>query len=282
MNGRSVHLEESGEGSDFVVFEAGSGQGRTAWDPVLPLLAHRARLVVYDRAGFGRSGRIKEQLGIDEMASDLVGMIEAAVPTPARLVLVGHSMGGLVARRAAERLGSRLSGLVLVDPTPESAPIYDHFDRTARTVNVSLLVGQALVAPPPMAWLSSGKVRRIYPRDTYKAMLTEDFTPSGMAQTRKEFRAVAEAIHQFRADPPAPPTCPTVLLSPTRPLRRGENRQLISEYQQRYVDTLTDGRFQSVESRHFIQAEQPSILADNIVELLDRADLAAGQAPDRP
>jgi pimeloyl-ACP methyl ester carboxylesterase len=282
VSGRSVYLEESGEGNDFVVFEAGSGQGRTAWDPVLPLLAHRARLVVYDRAGFGRSGRIKEQLGIDDMASDLVGLIEAAVPAPARLVLVGHSMGGLVARRAVERLGSRLSGLVLVDPTPESAPVYDHFDRTARTVNASLLVGQALIALPPMARLSTGKVRRIYSRDTYKTMLSEDFTPSGMAQTRKEFRAVAEAIHRFRADPPAPPTCPTVLLSSTRPLRRGENRQLISEYQLRYIDTLHDGRFEHVESRHFIQAEQPSIVADNIVQLLNKADLAAGRAPDRP
>ena len=40
-----------------IVFDAGSGQGRTSWDPVVPLLADRTRLVAYDRAGFGRSRR---------------------------------------------------------------------------------------------------------------------------------------------------------------------------------------------------------------------------------
>jgi hypothetical protein len=42
---------ESGQGQDWVVFEAGAGCGRTFWDPVQPLLAGAARLVAYDRAG---------------------------------------------------------------------------------------------------------------------------------------------------------------------------------------------------------------------------------------
>src|SRR5436190_23228133 len=106
VNGRSVYVEESGTGPDWVVFEAGQGMGCTCWDAVLPLLAHRARLVAYDRAGFGRSGRTTAQLGIDDMATDLVSMVEAVVP--GRFVLVAHSMGGLVARRAVERLEPRL------------------------------------------------------------------------------------------------------------------------------------------------------------------------------
>ena len=50
VNGRTVHVEESGRGQDWVVFEAGGGCGRTCWDPVLPLLTDEARLVAYDRA----------------------------------------------------------------------------------------------------------------------------------------------------------------------------------------------------------------------------------------
>ena len=271
VNGRSVYVEESGLGSEWVVFEAGSGLGRTCWDPVVPLLADRARLVAYDRAGFGRSGRTTERLGIDDMAADLVALLEALAPGPAPLVLVAHSMGGLVARRAVERLGSRLSGLLLLDPTPESAPVYDRFDRTARMVELSLGVGQALVLFRPLARMSTGNVRRVFPPDTYKTMLAEDFTPAGIAQTRKEFKAVAAAIHQFRAAPPALPTCPTVLLSASRPLRRGEDRHLIAEYQRRYVETLPDGRFEEVDSSRFIQAEQPGIVADRVGRLLDRA-----------
>ena len=58
VNGRTVYVEESGQGQDHVVFEAGAGCGRTCWDPVLPpLLADTARLVAYDRAGRALSGR---------------------------------------------------------------------------------------------------------------------------------------------------------------------------------------------------------------------------------
>ena len=271
VNGRSVYVEESGQGPAAVVFEAGSGLGRTCWDKVVPLLADRARLVAYDRAGFGRSGRTREQLGIGDMAADLVALTETLVPEPAPLVLVGHSMGGLVTRRAAERLGPRLGGLLLLDPTPETAPVYDRFDQTARWVTLSLAVGQLLIWFRPMAWLSTGNVRRVFPPDTYKTMLAEDFTPSGIAQTKKEFKAVAAAVHQFRAEPPSLPACPTVVLSASRPLRRGENRSLIAEHQRRYVQTLPDGRFEEADSSHFIQAEQPAIVADRIRHLLGRA-----------
>ena len=274
VNGRSVCVEESGQGSNWVVFEAGSGQGRTCWDAVLPLLLDRARLVAYDRAGFGRSGRTTERLGIDDMAADLVALVEAVLPAGAPLVLVAHSMGGLVTRRAVKRLGPRLSGLLLLDPTPETAPVYDTFDHTARQVDRSLAVGQALIWFRPLAWTSTGNVRRVFPPDTYQTMLAEDFTPAGIAQTRKEFKAVAAAIHQFRAEPPALPTCPTVLLAKSRPLRRRENHHLIAEHQRRYVETLPNGRFDQVDSSHFIQAEQPGIVADTIGQLFDRTSLA--------
>lgn len=270
VNGRSVYVEESGRGAGWVVFEAGSGQGRTCWDPVVAQLADHARLLAYDRAGFGRSGRTRQQWGIDDMAADLAALVEAVVPDDAPLVIVAHSMGGLVARRAAESLGPRLGGLLLLDPTPESAPVYDNFDRTAKQVNRSLAVGQALIWLRPLALLSTGNIRRVFPADTYKTMLAEDFTPAGIAQTRKEFKAVAAAIHQFRAQPPALPRCPTVLLSASRPLRRGGNQDLIAEHQRRYVETLADGRFEEVDSRHFIQAEQPEIVANRVRHLLDQ------------
>ncbi|MFD8325382.1 alpha/beta fold hydrolase [Streptomyces lydicus] len=270
VNGRSVYVEESGRGADRVVFEAGQGLGRTCWDPVLPLLADRGRLVTYDRAGFGRSGRTAAQLGIDDMAADLAAMVEAVASGP--FVLVAHSMGGLVARRAAESLRPHLRGLLLLDPTPECAPVYDTFAQIARNVDRAMSVTQALVRSRSLARMVSGKIRRAYPADTYAAMLAEDFVPAGIAQTRKEFRAVAAAIPQLRAEPPALPSCPTVLLSASRPVK-GRERQhaVIAEYQRRWVETLPDGRFEEVDSGHFIQAEQPGIVADRVGELLDGA-----------
>ncbi|MFI1200787.1 alpha/beta fold hydrolase [Streptomyces sp. NPDC020883] len=270
VNGRSVYVEESGTGPDRVVFESGQGMGRTCWDAVLPLLTDRARLVAYDRAGSGRSGRTTAQLGIDDMAADLVAMVEAVVPS--RFVLVAHSMGALVARRAMERLGPQVRGLLLVDPTPENAPVYDTFDQTAAKVDRAMGVTQALVRFRPLARVVSENVRRIFPADTYRAMLAEDFVPDGIAQTRKEFKAVAAAIPQLRAEPPGLPTCPTVLLSSSRPAKgREQQHTLIAEHQRRWAETLADGRFEEVDSGHFIQAEQPGTVADSIGHLLDRS-----------
>ncbi|MEV4555415.1 alpha/beta hydrolase [Kitasatospora sp. NPDC049285] len=278
MNGHSVHVEESGRGTDWVVFEAGAGLGRTSWDLVLPRLADRARLVAYDRAGFGRSGRTSGRPGIDDLAADLVALIEDVVPPSAPLVLVAHSMGGLVARRAVDRLGPRLRGLLLLDPTPESSPVYDRFDRTAAKVDRALAVTQALVRFRPLARMASGNVRRLFPADTYATMLAEDFVPAGIAQTRKELAAVVAAIPRFRAEPPGLPTCPTVLLSPSRPDRgRREQRTAMTAHQRQWVATLPDGRFEQIDAGHLIQAEQPGIVAEAVAHLLDRATPTGGQ-----
>lgn len=271
VNGRNVYVEETGRGAGWVVFEAGGGAGRTCWDPVVRLLADEARLVAYDRAGFGRSGRIAGSPSVEDMAADLVAMIDAVVPVDAPLVLVAHSMGGLVARRAVPLLGDRLGGLLLVDPAPEQAPVYDDWDRTAKRVDRSLAVAQVLVRSRAVARMTSGSMRAVYPADTYETMLAEDFTPSGLGQTRKEIRAVAAAVHGFRAQPPALPECPTVLVSADKPMRRGGNQDVLAEYQRRYVETLPDGRFEQVDSKHFVQAEQPEIVADRIRTLLDLA-----------
>ncbi|MEW9552457.1 alpha/beta fold hydrolase [Nonomuraea sp. NPDC050783] len=267
VNGRYVHVEESGQGQDWVVFEAGCGCGRTCWDPLLPPLAAQARLVAYDRAGRVRSGGTTQRLGVDDLAADLIAMTEAVVP--GAFVLVAHSMGGLVARRAAERLGSRLRGLLLIDPLPETSPVYDTWDRTTKKVDRVLAVTQALSRIPPLARLFSGNVRHLFPADTYRTMLAEDFTPAGISQTRREMQAVAAAVPQFRARPPQLPACPTIVLSAAR-AARGRERQnaAIREHQRRYARILPDGHHEDVASGHLIQAEQPQLVADRIHRLL--------------
>jgi pimeloyl-ACP methyl ester carboxylesterase len=271
VNDRSIYVEQSGQGHEWVVFEAGGGCGRTCWDPVLPLLADSARLVAYDRAGRTRSGPTPKRLGIDDMADDLAAMTDAVVP--GGFVLVAHSMGGLVARRAVERLGTRLRGLLLVDPTPETSPTYDTWDDTVAKTDRVLAFTQALSHLRPLAGLFAGNLRRLYPADTYRAMLSEDFTPAAIAQTRNEVHAVADAIPQFRRQPPPLPQSPVTVLAATRP-EKGRERQnaLAQEHDRRYAESLPDGRYESVESGHLVQAEQPQLVATKIRQLLAGAD----------
>jgi pimeloyl-ACP methyl ester carboxylesterase len=273
VNGRTVYVEQSGQGDDWVVFEAGAGAGRTCWDPVLPLLADSTRLVTYDRAGRARTEKITGQLSIDDMAEDLVAMIEAVVP--AKLVLVGHSMGGLIARRAAERLGGRLRGLLLVDPTPETAPTYDNWDSRAKKVDRMLAWAQRLSHIRPLRGLLIGNLRQGFSTDTRRTILEEDTTPAGTAQTRKEMRAVADAIAQFRLRPPKPPQCPVIVLAAGRPTRERPHEIAFvasaQEHDRRYADSLPNGHFESVDSAHLMQAEQPRLIASRIRQLLQPA-----------
>ena len=269
-NGRTVYVEQSGRGDAWVVFEAGAGCGRTCWDLVLPSLTEAARLVAYDRAGRPRSGPIGQQLSIDDMAADLVAMAETVVP--GQFVLVAHSMGGLIARRAAAQLGGRLRALLLVDPTPETSPVYDDWEKTVTKTDHMLALAQTLSHVRPLAGLFVGNLRRLYPAQTYRTMLSEDFTPAGIAQTRKELVAVSAAIRQFRLSPPALPQCPTIVLSATQP-EKGRARQnaLAQEHDRRYAQTLPDGCYESVDSAHLVQAEQPELIATKIRQLLNAA-----------
>jgi hypothetical protein len=158
---------------------------------------------------------------------------------------------------------------LLVDPTPETAPVYDVLDKTTAKVDRMLAVAQALTHIRPFRRLASGNVRRLFPQEAYETMLTEDFVPTGIAQTRSEVKAVAAAVPQFREQPPRLPECKTLLLSANHtPKGKAETYAGIREHQRRYAESLPQGHFESVDSGHFIQAEQPQLPAAGIRQLL--------------
>lgn len=257
--GHQIYVEESGAGDPCVVFESGNGAGRTLWDPVVPLVADIARTVAYDRAGRGRSSRAEPPQSLDDMAATLVALVEALAP--GRVILVGHSMGGLIVRRAAEKLIPRPAGLVLVDPTPEEAPFYADWAATAAKTDRILAVQQAAARCRPLMRMLTGSYGRMFPSGTYEAMLAEDFTPAGIAQTRRELKAFAAGVPEFRSWPPHPPGCDVIVISATRANRlQARNHDTIREYQRRYAEQA-GWRFEDADSEHIVPAEQPGLVA---------------------
>lgn len=265
VHGNDIYFEEAGSGGTWVVFESGAGAGRTLWDRVVPLLRDDARTVTYDRAGRGRSAAPAAPQSIDDMAATLVALVEALAPD--RLILVGHSMGGLIVRRAAETL--RPAGLVLLDPTPENAPTYDNWAPTAKKTDRILAVQQALSHYPPLMRLLTRSYGRKFPADTYATMLSEDFTPADLARTRHEIAAVAAAIDEFRSRPPQPPTSGIIVLSSTSAARyQARNLDTLREYQRRYAEQV-GAHFEDAACQHIIPAEQPEQVAAAIVRLVN-------------
>jgi pimeloyl-ACP methyl ester carboxylesterase len=265
--GSGIYLEESGSGDTCVVFESGNGGGRTLWDPVVPLLRDIARTVAYDRAGRGRSSQAEPPQSIDDMAATLVALVEELAPS--RVILAGHSMGGLIVRRAAEKLSPRPAGLVLVDPTPDAAPFYDDWAATASKTDRILAVQQAAARCRPLMRMLTQSYGRMFPADTYDTMLAEDFTPAGIAQTRRELKAFATGVREFRSRPPQPPECDVIVISATRANRlQARHHDTIREYQRRYAEQA-GGQFEDADSEHIVPAEQPGLVAAAVRRLAD-------------
>jgi pimeloyl-ACP methyl ester carboxylesterase len=74
-------------------------------------------VLTYARAGYAGSRRgTRARYGLAESADDLVDLVRGAVAPHRKVILVGHSLGGEIARRAAARLGEdRLEGVVYLD-----------------------------------------------------------------------------------------------------------------------------------------------------------------------
>ncbi|MEQ9066873.1 MAG: alpha/beta hydrolase, partial [Gimesia chilikensis] len=86
---------------------------------VVEALARFSTVLVYDRAGVGRSDIANDRRTIDLLAADLHAMIEL-IPAQRPAVIVGWSLTGLSALLHAFEYPEDVLGLVLVDPTPHT------------------------------------------------------------------------------------------------------------------------------------------------------------------
>src|SRR5271168_4120234 len=110
--GASVAYRTWGEpgGRGIVLVHGGAAHSRW-WDHIGPLLVEGRRLIAaIDLSGHGDSDR-RDSYTFDQWADEVLAVAAAAGIT-APPVIVGHSMGGLVALRAANLFGARLEGIV--------------------------------------------------------------------------------------------------------------------------------------------------------------------------
>jgi pimeloyl-ACP methyl ester carboxylesterase len=97
------------------------------WDHLAPLLAKDRRVVALDLSGHGESGR-RETYALATWAAETIAVARDAFADPP--VIIGHSMGGMVALAAAARFGTELGGVMTIDTpvltvTPEEMAARD-------------------------------------------------------------------------------------------------------------------------------------------------------------
>jgi pimeloyl-ACP methyl ester carboxylesterase len=123
-DGVDLHVEVDGDEHAplTVVLSHGFTARLAEWELQRDALRDRARLVLWDQRGHGRSGWTPlTQATIDRTGRDLGQVLDAVVPT-GPVVLAGHSMGGMsvlaLARQRPELFGDRVVGAFLLATSP--------------------------------------------------------------------------------------------------------------------------------------------------------------------
>lgn len=118
VDGRRLLCDRSGTGGPAVVLLPGAGAVGLDYLNIHERVAEFTTSVLYDRAGTGWSDPVELPRTAAAVTDELRGLLHVAdVPPP--YLLVGHSLGGVYARRYAQRFPGEVAGLLLLEPAHE-------------------------------------------------------------------------------------------------------------------------------------------------------------------
>lgn len=106
-----LYYENHGHGQPALVLIMGLGGTAEAWGMQLPAFSRERQVVVLDNRGAGRTVSHSRHWSLDDMASDVLAVMDAADVPDAHVV--GLSMGGLIAQALYHQAPQRVRSLVL-------------------------------------------------------------------------------------------------------------------------------------------------------------------------
>ncbi|HEX6628914.1 MAG TPA: alpha/beta hydrolase [Gemmatimonadaceae bacterium] len=299
LGGYKLHLNCTGSGSPTVVLSAGAGDFSTDWALVQPKVAAFARVCSYDRSGAAWSDLGPKPRTLYQEVFDLKRLLRAAGER-GPYVLVGQSLGGMVARLFAERYPRQTAGVVLVDaysedtqlsingkltrlrllakdrpiPAPRSAVTADDALTTTQLKNLQDFIKDFIGKPkiePPFDKL---------PPDAQRVRLWAAVQPKLFAESDDYLPEISAKAYTESQDD-AHPLCdiPLVVLARSRSDYPPDvAAALIAEHnaqQAKFARLSTRGKEIIVpNSGHHIQLDAPDAVADAIRRLINRARLS--------
>ena len=106
--------DDTEEPAPAIVFLHGLSSARTTWATVMRAFAPSHRLVALDQRGHGDSSHAPGTYTLDRYLDDTIAFCDAVVREPA--VIVGHSLGGVIAFCVARERPDLVRGAFLEDP----------------------------------------------------------------------------------------------------------------------------------------------------------------------
>ena len=256
-----LHSHCFGNGDVTVLFEPGLGGSALEWLPIAEMVQSNVTSCLYDRAGYAWSdpgSNPRHIVPIAEEARKMLGLLKV----DSKVILIGHSYGGLIMRQLASIMPNNIIGLVLVDASHE-----DQFTRLAGESSVSMLPTSehfVVSAPELPTGLRSDISRKIMAfsrmRKTYAALHAEIAS----------FRSSCDYIKQTRKIFNFPVVVVSRGLDPYSDADKSGNKNRIWQDMQAEFLTLSENSTQVVaqNSGHHVHIDQPELIQDAIDDLL--------------
>lgn len=105
----------------LVVFESGLGDGHSVWfeKNILAEIGKVMDVLLYDRAGYENSEIGPDPRDVERLSEELDKVI-SKYSNGQKIILVSHSLGGIIARDFAIKHPTKISALLFIDPSHES------------------------------------------------------------------------------------------------------------------------------------------------------------------
>lgn len=256
VNGVELHYDIVGDGPPLLLL-AGLGMHGGGWQPVVPALAARRRLILIDNRGCGRSVTPPGPYTVAQMAEEAVGVLDHI--GLGSLDVLGHSMGGFMAMHIAATYPTRVRRLVLYgtanDCSVRGAIGLDSVERLwTRFPQIEL----GLLSRMLMPWLWAPQT--LEDPDSVEALVALAVS-NPWPQSRDGYRGQLRAVVDFRAA-----SLLSRIVAPTLLLVGRHDVVTPVERAQELADALPTTRLMIGDGGHNMHSEVPEWFADSVLD----------------
>lgn len=117
-----------------IVCHHGLGSSQNFYTPIVPRLTQAGfRVITFDTTGAARSPYTQIEQSVSSLAADVLGLLDA-LSVKDKVIVIGHSMGGMVVTHLAAEHKDRIQAIVLLGPVYPSEGVSKVFEKRIETV----------------------------------------------------------------------------------------------------------------------------------------------------